>query len=255
MAAAATHIADVALELGGKSPNIVFADAAAEALDGVVAGIFAAGGQTCVAGSRVLVERSIAGDFADALVERARSLLLGDPLAPETEMGPMAFAAHRERVSSYIALAESEGATIACGGGRPAHPALGAGFFFEPTVVVGGNNSMRHAREEIFGPVATILAFDDEADAVRIANDSDFGLAAGVWTNNLRRAHRVAHALDVGTVWVNAYRAMSFTTPFGGFKRSGLGKENGFGAVMEFTRTKAVWIELSGEARDPFRVG
>lgn len=252
----APNIVRLMLELGGKSANIVFPDADPDlAVDGVVAGIFAAAGQTCIAGSRLLVHEQIHDDVVAAVSERARSIRLGDPRAAETEMGPVAFAAHLATVLDYVGVAAADGAHLAAGGGRPNDPELADGFFVEPTVVTGVDNSMRIAREEVFGPVLAVIPFRDEEDAVRIANDSDFGLAAGVWTADFRRAHRVGAAIDAGTIWVNAYRTSSTAVPFGGFKRSGVGYQSGAEGLDEFTRTKAVWVELSGQGRDPFRLG
>lgn len=242
---ASRNLAEVALELGGKSPNIVFADARPDALDGVAAGIFRAGGQRCVAGSRVLVQRQACDELVAGLVDRARAVRLGDPLDAATDMGPLAFAEHRDHVERLIGGARDDGATVACGGGRPGQVALAEGFFVEPTVLTDVDNRMAHAQAEIFGPVVSVIPFDDEEEAVRLANDTDFGLAAGVWTDDLGRAHRMAHALHAGTVWLNAYGQLSFTTPFSGFKRSGIGFEGGVEAVSSYTRTKAVWVNTA----------
>jgi aldehyde dehydrogenase (NAD+) len=251
---AATHLAPVSLELGGKSPNIVFEDADLDAaVNGVIAGIFAAAGQTCVAGSRLLVQDAIHDVLVERLADRARSIRLGDPLEMDTEMGPMAFEAQRDKVLEYIEIARSEGADVAAGGRTPA--ALAPGLFVEPTVLTGVRNEMRVAREEIFGPVLSVIRFRDEADAVRIANDNPHGLAAGVWTRDLQRAHRVTRALRVGTVWLNSYRIVNYDIPFGGYKMSGYGRENGPEGLREYLHTKSVWVELSGETRDPFKLG
>lgn len=251
---AARNLTPVSLELGGKSPNIVFSDADLDAAaNGVIAGIFAAGGQTCVAGSRLLVQDSVHDALVDCVSERARSIRLGDPLADDTEMGPLAFKAHREKVLSYIELGRSEGASVATGGTAPS--ALEPALFVEPTIMVDVNNQMRVAREEIFGPVLSVIRFRDEDDAVRIANDSPHGLAAGVWTRDLQRAHRVTPRLQAGTVWLNAYRIVNYDVPFGGYKMSGYGRENGPEAIHEYLQSKAVWIETSGESRDPFKLG
>jgi acyl-CoA reductase-like NAD-dependent aldehyde dehydrogenase len=241
--AAAERCARVSLELGGKSPNILFADAnVSAAVDGVIAGIFAATGQTCVAGSRVLVERRIYGEVADLLVRRARELEPGDPLDHATRLGPVASRAQLEKILRYFEIAKEEGLERLSGGRRLDRP----GFFVEPTVYGNVPNRCRIAREEIFGPVAALIPFDGEDEAVAIANDTPFGLAAGIWTESVRRAHRMVSRLRAGTVWVNNYRQMTYGVPFGGFRQSGIGRELGPEALNEFTEVKSVWIDAGG---------
>jgi aldehyde dehydrogenase (NAD+) len=250
--AAAGRFIGATLELGGKSPNIVFDDAnVANAATGVVAGIFAAAGQTCIAGSRVFAHRSVYDELLERVADRARSIRIGDPLDDATELGPLAFADQRDKVASYVDLGRSEGARVLTGG-RPTDAGLG-GYFYEPTVLVDVNNDMRVVREEIFGPVAAIMPFDTEDEVVALANDTEYGLAAGVWTSNLARAHRVAGRLDAGTVWVNTYRAMSPMSPRQGFKSSGVGVEHGTETIREYTRLKSIWINTDeGPVPDPF---
>ncbi|UAL31447.1 aldehyde dehydrogenase [Nocardioides rotundus] len=240
------------LELGGKSPNIVFDDAdVANAAMGVVAGIFAAAGQTCIAGSRVFAQRGVYDELLERVSNRAQSIVVGDPLAEDTELGPLAFGDQRDKVAGYVDLGRSEGARVLTGG-EATDGGLG-GFFYQPTVLVDVTNDMRVVREEIFGPVAAVMPFDTEDEVVALANDTDYGLAAGVWTTGLARAHRMADRLDAGTIWVNTYRAMSPMSPRQGFKSSGVGVEHGQETLNEYTRLKSVWINTSEDpVADPF---
>jgi aldehyde dehydrogenase (NAD+) len=244
----------VSLELGGKSAQLVFDDAdLGAAATGVVAGVFAATGQTCVAGSRLLIQRGVHDALVDRLVELAGRIRLGDPTDPASEMGPLANAPQLDKVSGLMERARAEGAEVAHGG--RVSPSLG-GLFYEPTILTGVRPDMEIAREEVFGPVLSVMAFDDEDEAVALANASEFGLAAGVWTESVRRAHRVAHRLQAGSVWVNTYRMVAPNAPFGGVKLSGFGRENGRDAVHEFTEVKTIWVALAdAEARDPFALG
>jgi len=248
---AARNFKTVTLELGGKSPNIVFDDADLEqAVKGVVSGIFAATGQSCQAGSRLLVQRSIHDTFVAKLIDFMKDVKLGDPTEAGTQIGPVATRPQFEKVLSYIEIAKSEGAICAFGG--KSRPDLGAGLFVEPTIFTGVNNSMRIAQEEVFGPVLSVIPFDDEADAVKIGNDVAYGLAAAVWTRDLRRAMSMVEKLQAGTVWVNNYRATSFTSPFGGYKESGIGRESGTETIKEYLHTKCVWISSDLDVPNPF---
>lgn len=251
--AAARHFKRVTLELGGKSPNIVFDDADLNnAANGVITGIFSAGGQTCMAGSRLLLQESIHDEFVEKLLAITSRAKLGDPASPDVQVGPVATRPQFDKVMEYIAIAKAEGAICLTGGNARSGPGFGAGQFVEPTIFTGVKNNMRIAQEEVFGPVLSILKFRDEDEAIAIGNDIRFGLAAGVWTKSLHRAMKMSDKLKAGTVWVNNYRSTSFTTPFGGFKDSGLGREGGVEAVKEFLEAKSVWISTDLEMPDPF---
>lgn len=252
--AAARHFKHVSLELGGKSPNIVFADANLDdAVNGAVAGIFAATGQTCIAGSRLLLlQDSIHDVFVERLLTLARSARMGDPMSADTQVGPITTRPQYEKVLSYIDTARNEGARLLLGGSAGTLPECGGGWFVEPTIFGEVDNGMRIAQEEVFGPVLSIIRFKDEEDALRIANDVRFGLGSGVWTADIGRAFRVSERLQAGTVWVNAYRAVSFMSPFGGYKDSGLGRENGAQAIHESLQTKSVWINTGAASANPF---
>jgi aldehyde dehydrogenase (NAD+) len=250
---AAKGLKRVTLELGGKSPNIVFDDATLDnAVKGAISGIFAASGQTCVAGSRLLVQRSIYDNFVERVVEFARTARMGDPLDTRTQVGPVTTDPQYKKILEYIDIAKSEGASTLLGGAPASRPECGTGQFVEPTIFGNVNNNMRIAREEVFGPVLSCIPFEDEEEALAIANDSPYALASGVWTNNLRRALIMSEKLEAGTVWVNMYRAVSYMSPFGGHKRSGVGHENGLDAIYDYTKTKSVWISTSLETPDPF---
>jgi aldehyde dehydrogenase (NAD+) len=250
---AARGIKRVTLELGGKSANIVFDDADLDlALNGVVAGIFAATGQTCVAGSRALIHRPIHDAFVERLLRLAKTARMGNPLEAATQVGPITTRPQYEKVLEYIRLAADEGAVCRLGGRAATGPECGSGWFVEPTIFTGVRPDMRVANEEIFGPVLSIIPFDDEDEAVRIANATVYGLAAGVWTTSIRRAISLPERLEAGTVWVNTYRATSYMSPFGGYKRSGFGRESGVEAIREYLQTKSVWIDISGNVPNPF---
>ncbi len=249
--AAARNLKTVTLELGGKSPNIIFDDADLDqAVKGVVSGIFAASGQSCQAGSRVLVQEGIHDELIRRLVDFVGKAKLGDPTQPDTQIGPISTRPQFEKILDYIRIARDEGAQCVLGG--MARADLGAGQFIEPTIFTGVDNRMRIAQEEVFGPVLCIIPFKDEADAIRIGNDILYGLAGAVWTRSLHRALYVTERLKAGTVWVNNYRATSFTTPFGGYKRSGIGRESGSDAIHEYLDTKSVWVSTDLDVPNPF---
>ncbi|MEW6071133.1 MAG: aldehyde dehydrogenase family protein [Planctomycetota bacterium] len=243
MALAAETNKRVTLELGGKSPNIVFADADLDAaVKGALNGIFYSKGEVCAAGSRLLVEESVHAEVVARLAERARSLTIGDPLAKGTRLGAVVSKRQQETVLGYIAAGIREGARLVAGGRAATH--AGKGWFVEATVFDGVTPDMTIAREEIFGPVLAVLGFEDEAQAVHLANETRYGLAAGIWTRDVGKAHRVAQAIRAGTVWINAYNAYDPAAPFGGFKASGFGRDLGREALDGFLETKTIWVGL-----------
>jgi aldehyde dehydrogenase (NAD+)/phenylacetaldehyde dehydrogenase len=241
MKGAAETIKRVTLELGGKSPNIVFADADIDAaVKGAYTGIFYGKGEVCAAGSRLFVERSVHDQLVEKLVERTRKLAPGDPLDPKTRLGALISKQQRESVLSYVEAGRAEGAEVVAGG-EPATVG-GKGFFMQPTILDACNNAMKVAQEEIFGPVLVVIPFDDVKEAVRLANDSIFGLAAGVWTRDIGKAHQVAREIQAGTVWINQYNWYDSGAPFGGYKQSGFGRELGKQALEYYTESKTVFV-------------
>ena len=247
---AALRSARVTLELGGKSPQLVFADADVDrAVSGVMAGIFAATGQSCMAGSRVLVEDAVFDRFCDLLAQRGSRMIAGDPLDPQTQLGPLASRAQLDKVLGYFAIAAAEGLACVTGG----HRLDRQGYFVAPTIYRDVPPDSRIAREEIFGPVVALFRFRTEDEAVALANDTAFGLAAGIWTQDVARAHRLMHRVRAGTVWVNNYRIIGHTLPFGGYGQSGTGREMGAQALDAYTETKSVWIDTGNSLE--FRTG
>lgn len=250
---AGARLASCTLELGGKSPNIVFGDAPIDnAVAGLLSGIFAAAGQTCIAGSRAYLHESIYDEVVERLAQRAKAIRLGDPLLGDTQMGPAATSMQLQKNEAMVASAVQAGAQVLYGGRRAVVPGLEKGLFFEPTILHHLDADNPLMQQEVFGPVLAVTPFKDDDEVVAMANSTRFGLAAGVWTRDLRRAHTMARRLQAGTVWINTYRAMAFNSPFGGYKDSGIGRVNGMESVDQFLQTKSVWCELSDEIQDPF---
>jgi acyl-CoA reductase-like NAD-dependent aldehyde dehydrogenase len=249
------RLASCVLELGGKSPNIVFADANLDAAEaGVLSGIFAAAGQSCVAGSRAYVQRPVYDQFVERLVGRARAIRIGDPTNAATQMGPIATQSQLEKDESMVRRAVADGGELLCGGRRPHIAQFPNGFFFEPTIVSVASQDNFLIQNEVFGPVLTVTPFDSVDEVVALANGTVFGLAAGVWTRDFGRAHVMARRLQAGTIWLNTYRTMAYSSPFGGYKSSGIGRQNGIDAIEQYLQTKSVWCELSEQVQDPFVV-
>lgn len=246
----AENFADVSLELGGKSPFIVFDDADVEsAANGSIAGIFGASGQSCVAGSRLYLHESIADEFLDRMLSTARNILIGDPMAEETQMGPLATLGQIEHIERQVEIAKKEGATILHGGQKPPNlnTGLNTGWYYEPTIIECPSQQNTIVDTELFGPVLSVQRFKTEEEVIRLANDSKYGLAAGIFSRDIGRAHRVAKAVRAGIVWVNTYRMVSPIAEFGGFKDSGQGRESGFQSIYDYTRPKTVWVNTSSE--------
>lgn len=246
--ASAGNLKKVQLELGGKGPNIVFEDAnLAAAVNGSAWAIFHNQGQACIAGSRLMLHQRIADEFLDRFVALARSIRLGHPLDAGTEMGPLTSAQHRDRVLSYAQVAAEQGGEIVAGGRTPAAADLARGCYVEPTIVKARHWRDRVAQEEVFGPFVTVLTFKDDAEALAIANGTDYGLGSGLWTSNLQRAHRFARDLHAGMVWINSYKRVNPGSPFGGVGQSGYGREMGFDAMREYTQVKSVWVNVDAQ--------
>jgi len=249
----AANLVPCQMELGGKSPHVVFGDVNIErAVNGVVAGVFAAAGQTCVAGSRCFVEATIYDRFMDALVERTRRIKVGHPLDEDTDVGPLALSAQLEKVEGYVASGVRDGAKVTAGGRRPQSEDLARGWYYEPTILGDAQNDMGFMRDEIFGPVVGVMPFSSEEEMIILANDTNYGLASGIWTQDIDRAMRFARNIDAGTVWVNTYRSAAYMSSNGGFKDSGYGRRGGFDVMREFSRSKNVVIDYSGAMQDPF---
>lgn len=248
----AENFAQVSLELGGKSPNIVFEDANLDnAAMGIIAGIFGATGQSCVAGSRAFLHVDIYDKVIQKLVDRVKKIKIGDPFHNDTEMGPLATEAQLERVKQYVSLGCNEGGNLIYGGKTPEH--LDKGWYFEPTIFEHADHSSRITKEEIFGPVLSVIPFKDEKEVIQLANNTDYGLAAGIWVSDLGKAHRVAKSVRAGIVWINTYRSISPIAPIGGSGLSGYGREGGYEAIHDYTQSKVVWVNTSTEPMpDPF---
>lgn len=254
-AAAGRRLIPVTLELGGKSPNIIFDDAdIGKAVIGALAGIFGATGQTCVAGSRLLVQRGVYEQVLKGVSERATQIRMGDPLDPQTEMGTVANEPQFKRILGSIERAQQVGARLITGGRRATGPGLEKGYFIEPTVFADVSNDSELAQEEIFGPVLAVIPFDTEEQAIAMANNSRYGLAAGIWSRDINRVMRVSRSMQAGSVWVNTYRALAAQAPFGGFKESGIGRERGEVGLHEYLTTRNVMIDFSNAERDPFAI-
>jgi betaine-aldehyde dehydrogenase len=242
---AAERVIPASLELGGKSPTIVLEDADIEqAMAGILYGIFASSGQTCVAGSRLFLPASLYDEFLEELVRRASALTVGPGLDPKSKMGPLITPEHRDRVHEYVELARAEGGRVLCGGSAPDDPALAAGSFYLPTIIDGLPNSARTCQEEIFGPVLVAIPYENDAELLAMANDSSFGLACGIWTSNYQRAWRLARAIKAGNVWVNTYKQLSIATPFGGFKQSGIGREKGRRGIETYMHQQSIYLGM-----------
>lgn len=239
---AAEKLMPVSLELGGKSPTVVFDDAKIDhAVNGVIFGIFSSSGESCIAGSRLFVQRGMVEKFTDALVTKTKALRVGDPNDERTQMGPLVSMAHRDGIERYVELGRSEGGEVLAGGDRPSGDVYDRGSFYLPTIFSGLTNSARMVQEEIFGPVLAILPFEDEDDLVAQANETVYGLACGLWTEDYRRAWRLARRIDAGTVWINTYKMFSIAAPFGGFKESGMGREKGRQGIRPYQEQKSLY--------------
>jgi len=253
VAASAGNLKKVQLELGGKGPNIVFEDAyLPAAVNGSAWAIFHNQGQACIAGSRLVLHEKIADAFLDQFIPLARSIRLGNPLDPETEMGPLTSAQHSERVLAYVDVAREQGGEVLTGGKAPGGD-LARGFYVEPTIVRARSYRDRVAQEEVFGPFVTVLTFKDDAEAMEIANGTDYGLGSGLWTSNLQRAHKMARDLHAGMVWINSYKRVNPGSPFGGVGQSGYGREMGFDAMREYTQVKSVWVNVDAQIPPHFK--
>jgi acyl-CoA reductase-like NAD-dependent aldehyde dehydrogenase len=247
--AAAENLTRVSLELGGKAPNVIFADADLDqAVNGAMMGIFFNQGQVCCAGSRVFIEESVKDEFLGRFKEKAEKIQVGDPMDKATLMGPQVSMEQLNKIKSYVGIAREEGATVLSGGRAvQLEGAFQNGYFFQPTIFSEVKNSMRVAQEEIFGPVSSVITFDNDDDLLRQANETMYGLSAGIWTSNITRAHRFAKAVKAGVVWINTFNMMNAASPFGGYKQSGYGREMGKHALELYTQVKSVWVDLSGK--------